>query len=45
MGSTSGTSGQTTETPEPLSLVLWTVLTGLGFWHVRRLRGKPATAA
>jgi hypothetical protein len=45
-GSDSG-SGQTTatpgsEVPEPLSLVLWSALSGLGLWHARRLRRQPA---
>jgi hypothetical protein len=41
----SSTSGNTqttaTETPEPLSLVLWSVLASIGLWSARRLRCSP----
>jgi hypothetical protein len=30
------------ETPEPMSLVLWSTLTGVGLWQVRRRRSRAA---
>jgi len=39
------TSSQTTDTPEPLSLLLWSALTGIGLWYARRLRPRPALAS
>jgi hypothetical protein len=40
---TSGSSTpQTTDTPEPLSLFLWSALMGIGIWYARRQRSRPA---
>ena len=36
------TSSQVTDNPEPLSLLLWSALTGIGLWYARRLRPRPA---
>jgi hypothetical protein len=44
-GGSTGTSGGTTpatDNPEPLSLLLWSALAGIGLWYARRLR--PAQA-
>lgn len=39
------TTSQTTDTPEPLSLLLWSALTGAGVWYAHRLRPTPRLAA
>ena len=44
-GTPPSTSSQTTDTPEPLSLLLWSALTGVGLWYARRLRPAPALAS
>ncbi len=46
-GNSSGSTSTTTVTPdssvpEPLSLVLWSALTGIGLWRTRRLRCRPS---
>jgi hypothetical protein len=38
---TSGDPTPTLETPEPMSLLLWSILGGLGLWHSRRRRRTP----
>ncbi len=39
---TTPTNPQSTEIPEPLSLVVWSALTGIGLWQACRLRHAPA---
>ena len=36
------TSSGVTDNPEPMSLLLWSALTGIGLWYARRLRPRPA---
>ena len=42
---TSTTTSQATDTPEPLSVLLWSALTGVGLWYARRRRPPPALAS
>jgi hypothetical protein len=41
---TSTTTSQATDTPEPLSVLLWSALTGVGLWYARRRRPVVAPA-
>jgi hypothetical protein len=43
--SSTTTTAQSTDVPEPLSLILWSVLTGLGLWRAHRLRGAAALSS
>jgi hypothetical protein len=38
------TTSQTTDTPEPVSVLFWSALMGIGLWYRRRLRPKPLPA-